>query len=399
MTRVLVLGASRYYLRTIRGLMDRGLSVVAVDRNAAAPGLQAAWRSAVCDIVDVDGVVAVAERHRVDGILPLNDLGVRTAALAAARLGLPGLDPDCIGRVTEKRAMRTAWHEAGIACPRFVHCPTPGGLPAAIAAIGLPCILKPARGIAGGSRGVVAILTPEQIAPMIAEHMVFARDEGHLVEELIQGDGEHSAEVVVGPAGPRVIAIGDKEKTPLPYRVDRAVLYPTRLAGAERAAADRAIEAAVSALGIRFGAAHIEFAMRGGAPVFFELGARAGGGGTPDPIIPYATGIDYMPAVARSHCGVPMGDLTPRRRRGCVYRFLMPPPGRVAAVTGLDRVRRTPDILDADVLVGPGDTVVRVAIGTDRSGFVIAGGPDREAADRLSRWGEDTIRIETSPAA
>ncbi len=47
-----------------------------------------------------------------------------------------------------------------------------------------------------------------------------------LIEEFIDGRHEHSAEVLVHEGVPYVIAISDKIKTPLPYRVDKAILIP-----------------------------------------------------------------------------------------------------------------------------------------------------------------------------
>ena len=57
MPSVLFVGAGRHQRRAIAQARDRGLRVVAVDRNASAPGLELADVAEVVDFADVDAVV------------------------------------------------------------------------------------------------------------------------------------------------------------------------------------------------------------------------------------------------------------------------------------------------------------------------------------------------------
>ncbi len=378
--RVLILGASRYYSASIAAAKRAGYEVVAVDRTPNSPGFAIADDSAVIDIVDVERVLRYATEQHVDGIVPLNDYGVPTAAAVAERLGLPGISSAVAERATRKSSMRACWIAAGVPCPRVELALTANEIPAAAQLVGYPCILKPAHGIGGASRGVVVVSTPAELASAISFSTSFYADQATLVESFVDSLMEHSAEVLIVSGEPEVLVIADKVKSPLPYRVDQSVLYPTVLTGADHARAVATVRSAVKAIGISLGAAHVELATTASGCVLFELGARPGGGGTPEPIVQWVTGRDYLADVVRSHVGDSLAPSERRALRGATYHFLTPAPGVVDRVEGLDAVRARTDVLDVDVLVAAGQTIAPVRVGTDRAGFVITGAETRDQA-------------------
>ena len=58
-----MVGAGRHQRRAIERARELGLRVVAVDRNADAPGLAAADEGEVVDFTDVEAVTEVGRRH------------------------------------------------------------------------------------------------------------------------------------------------------------------------------------------------------------------------------------------------------------------------------------------------------------------------------------------------
>jgi biotin carboxylase len=87
------------------------------------------------------------------------------------------------------------------------------------------------------------------------------------------------------------------------------------------------IKEAVRAIGIDFGAAHVELATTKDGFVLFELGARCGGGGTPEPIVPFVTGVDEFVETVRILSGDAPVNLKPKRNNGCSYHFITPKAG------------------------------------------------------------------------
>jgi biotin carboxylase len=390
---VMILGASRYYARSIEKARSIGYRVVAVDRNPDAEGFRAADAHAVVDITDRDGVLAAARSHRIDGIVPLNDFGVETAAHVAHHLRLVGISPETAARATRKTLMREAWDRAGLPQPRWRSARSVDDAMAAAAALAcFPLILKPADSHGGASRGVSVAHTADDLPAAIAFAMAAYGDPEIVIEEWIEGI-EHSVETVTWRGTTHVLAISDKVKTPLPYRVDKSVDYPTRLDPAELAALTAVVTAAVRSLGIAEGAAHVEACTTPSGPKLFELGARCGGGGTPDPIVPFVTGIDMLAEVVRLHAGDAPISLVPGAARGCCYRFLTPRAGVVRAVSGVGAVAAWPGVLDCAVTVAPGEPIRPVRVGGDRAGFVITGGPTRADAERLADRAEQEIHF------
>ena len=127
----------------------------------------------------------------------------------------------------------------------------------------------------------------------------------------------------------------------------------------------------------------------------FELGARCGGGGTPDPIVPFLTGIEMFRELVRiSISQKPQKLAPPLFMKGCVYGFLTPKPGIVKRNTGVQKVKTWRNILDRNTLVHEGEEVRPVRIGGGRAGFIIAGGENREEAIALADDAEACIHFE-----
>jgi biotin carboxylase len=172
------------------------------------------------------------------------------------------------------------------------------------------------------------------------------------------------------------------------------VIYPTIFEDEKLERIHEVAKLAVHALGINIGPAHIELCSTSDGPKLFELGARCGGGGTPDPIVPFLTGIEMFKEVVRIALGEKPQQLIPSYTKGCVYHFITPQPGRVRKITGLEGIRKWNNILDFEVFIGEGDEVQQVKTGGDRAGFIIAGGETREEAVSLTKQAEEQIRFE-----
>lgn len=388
--RLLVLGAGVSYTASIRAARRAGYEVVAIDQNEEAPGFEHADHAEPVDITDIEGALAVAREYEVGGVVPVNDYGVVTAARVARELDLVGIDPAVAETCTDKARMRRAWEEAGIPQPEFGVARTLAEAREHAVRIGYPLVTKPADSTGGGSRGVSLVDGPDGLPDAVAfAQSVYDDDDRVLIEKRATGT-EHSIEVVADGTGHRAVVVSDKEKTPPPYRVDKSVIYPTD--SDRRAEIERVAEAATAAVGVDIGAAHVELAFTDDGPKLFELGARTGGGATPDPIVPAVTGVDYFAEVATLYMGDP-ASFDPTRRDGATYRFLTPPPGRLSALRNVEEVRSWEDVLDCRIWVSPGDEITQVRVGGDRSGSVITHGDTREEAYDLADRAEDRIRF------
>jgi biotin carboxylase len=379
--RVLVLGAPRGVRASLTAARAAGFHVIAADASALAEGLIASHDAHIAAIDDADAVTMLAQRVGAHGIVATTDHAVRAAAAASTRLGLPGITPEAAECATSKQRMRARWQEVGLPQPLVEVVQDTRALHAAVARLGLPVVLKPANALGGGSRGIAMAHDARTLAEAMVAAQSAAPDGVVLVEQCMDARSEHSVELLLHSGVAYVLAIGDKIKTPPPYRVDMAVCYPTALSDAGSVAVGELAAAAARALGIVHGIVHVEIGVTPSGPQLFELGARCGGGATAAPVVPQATGIDEFVEACRLACGLEPAQRQPRWQRGVCYRFIAPQRGRTLSSQVLTSLRQMPGVLDADLWAADpvaGDAIVRT--GRDRIGAIVTVGTSRVEA-------------------
>ena len=132
-----------------------------------------------------------------------------------------------------------------------------------------------------------------------------------------------------------------------------------------------------------------------------ELAARLGGGHDAE-LCRVALGVDLNGAALSAALGeeIHATNLAPVARVGgaCV-RFLVPPPGELREVTGVEEAFAQEGIRGIRIYRRPGHRFEEFRRGADRAGAVLAVGESRqEALERASR-AEATIRFETDVEA
>jgi biotin carboxylase len=391
--KIIILGASRYYSKSIESARNAGYYVIALDRNPLSEGFKVADESYVCDIADEEGVLKIAADKGVSAIVPLNDVGVPVASYVAEKLNLIGLNKQSVIWATNKEEMRKRWIETGVPCPKVYVAEKTDDFYKGVEYVGYPCILKPAHGLGGASRGVIVVKEAAELENAIVFAQSFYDDKITLIETFIDAEYEHSAEVLIYKGTPHVIAISDKIKTPLPYRVDKNVLYPTLVVGERLEKLKKVICDAVMALNLNNGAAHVELATTKDGFCLFELGARCGGGGTPEPIVHFSTGINEFVELVRILAGDEPHQLTPIYNRGANYHFITPKPGTIKSVSGMEKIKSMQGVLDAEFLKSTGEIIAKVTVGTERSGFIIAVGETRDEAYKNAVEAESVLQI------
>ena len=392
--KIMILGASRYYIRSIIAAREMGCEVFVTDRNPRAEGFRYADFYEAVDIGNIEDSIKTAQKYKVDGVVAVNDFGVQTAAAIAANLGLPGIGTEVAKYATSKAWMRKIWKISGVPSARFEVIDSLERAYAAVEKLAVwPLIVKPADSRGGASRGVSKIEKIDQLKGAVDFAQSFYEDKEVVIEEFLDGI-EHSIEALTYDGVTHILAVSDKEKTAPPYRVDRSVIYPTVYEGEKLKRIHDAAQSAIKALGITRGAAHVEICSTNKGPKLIEVGARCGGGGTPDPIIPWLTGIEMFKETVRIALDQRPHRLEPLFMKGCVYRFLMPRPGKIRLISGIEDVKQVGGILDFEVLLKVGDEIRAVRTGGDRAGFIIAGGENREQAVRFADQAEECIRFE-----
>jgi biotin carboxylase len=176
-----------------------------------------------------------------------------------------------------------------------------------------------------------------------------------------------------------VLAIGQKVKSPEPYRVDFSVEYPAPLTQEALGKISDMCQKAIGLLGIEHGVAHVEFAYTQDGPKLFEIGARCGGGHTPL-IAKQVSGVNEFIEYCRISCGSAPENMRAQFQKGAAYRFLIFPEGEVTGIEIPEHLTGSDSVIDFILTVKKGDHIGAVKTTKDRLGCVVTKGETLEDA-------------------
>jgi len=342
---------------------------------------------------------ALAEAAPIAGVTSSSEYFIATAAEAARALGRPHPVPEAVRACRDKLAQRIALSQAGVPGPAFAAARTPAEAAAAAARLGYPVVVKPASGT--GSIAVRLCRDQAQVRAAAAYAYAYpdpALPPQHtvLVEEYLTG-AEYSAELI----DDQVVGITAKLLGGEPYFVEIGHDFPAPLGEAGTRAVGETAVAALRALGLGWGGAHVELRFSlPGPPRLVEVNPRLAGGMIPR-AIQAATGIDMIFHVVAAAAGRP----APLRREpgGCAsIRFLVArEEGTLIEVGGVAEAQELPGVVEVGVTAPLGQPVVPRHSFRDRLGYVIASAAGHAEAARIAEAALAllTARIAPAPSA
>ena len=334
----------------------------------------------------------------VTGVTSSSEYHVATAGEVARALGRPHPDPDAVRACRDKRRQRTRLAEAGVPCPGFAAARTPAEAVAAAGRIGMPVVVKPVAG--SGSIGVRRCATAAEVdaaARYVLEAdpaaLALPAQDAVLVEEYLAGP-EFSVETF----DDRVVGVTGKHLGPEPWFVETGHDFPARL---DRAAADAVggtAVAALRALGLGWGAAHVEVRATASGPRIVEVNPRLAGGMIPR-MVTEALGVDLIALQVARAAGRPAVP-APTRTVAASIRFLVAvTEGRLEEVVGLDAARAVPGVVEVGLTAEPGRDVVLRRSFQDRLAWVVASAGDGSVAARAADDGVRALEARIAPAS
>jgi biotin carboxylase len=386
---VLFIGAGRHQRRALQRVKELGARVVAVDRNADAPGFDVADVGETVDFADVASVVEVGRRHGVAGVMTFAaDRAVPVVAAVAESLALPGIGGETAHLMTNKIAMRRQLAEAGVSQPRFAALRHVREVKAAADAVGFPAVLKPAD--SAGQRGLFLVRSVDDVERRLHASLSQSVEEEAILESYHPGL-EVNGLLVARDGQVSVLTLSDRRRPPgVGFGVALAHVYPSTLFGDALDAVEQVGRSTVHALGLENGIAYPQVIWGDdGIARLIEVAARIPAGQM-DAVARYGVGVDLIEIALHQALGLPVPDelVEPRVQQPMAISFLTAEPGplptgRLVRVSGLDRVRSFPGVVEADLYFQDGETIRPVQVDGDRRGFVIAlGATNLDAVER-----------------
>jgi len=326
MKRVLLLGGAMQQIPIIRKAKEMGLYAITCDYLPENPGHALADEYHNVSTTDLEGVLDLAKRLKIDGIVAYaSDPAAPTAAYVAEKLGLPGNPYDSVRLCTEKDLFRAFLKEHGFNCPRARGYRTFEEAAAEIDRFAFPVMVKPVD--SSGSKGVVKIFSPAELKAAVEEALSYSRGKRFIVEEFIvkkgyqvSGDGfsvdgklvftSYGNELYSAAGGTReYVALGE--------------FWPSLLTPEQKQKVDDELQRLITALGMRTCAYNIEVILdEQDTPYVLELGPRNGGSYIPQ-LIQYATGVDLVEYTLRGALGEDCSGLGMAETRGIWSNYMI----------------------------------------------------------------------------
>ena len=224
----------------------------------------------------------IARRHKLHGVVALEEFDVITAGLVREHLRLPGMTSSEARLFRDKLAMRGAAHAAGIRVPEFVGATNFQEIGEYMARVPAPWVLKPRTDVSAigirklhDAEGVWRAIDELDARPRPHERASF-----HLLERFVAGEVFHVDSIVCG-GEVKFAGVSRYGRPPMNVAHDGGVFISHSLEhdAAERSELLDMNRRVINALGLRRGATHAEF-IRGaedGEFYFLEIAARVGG--------------------------------------------------------------------------------------------------------------------------
>jgi biotin carboxylase len=381
---LLVLAASKYQLRTIHTAKRLGYRVITTDNVPGNPGHALADRAYATDTTDLEGVLSIARRERIDGVIaPCTDVAVPTAAYVASRLQLPGPPYESASIVCNKARFRRFLVQHGLPAPQ-THDISDSHRPDASLLEDGAWVMKPDR--SSGAKGVFIVDSAAAFQARLADTLACSPSRQGVLERFIDGF-QGTCEGILRHGRIAHAFFLDRQTVAPPYAATAGHHVPSVLDEAQRAALLDQLQQLWRLLGVTDGPFDCDFVVGSDQVYVLEMTPRLGGNSI-SALLQVATGgFDLVEYAARRACGEdpPLPETIPLLPTAIAILGTSAS-GRLAFDAGeLAALGREPWVESIALDVVSGAPVEAFTNGRQRVGEAMVRGTDRASLDQHVR--------------
>ena len=392
---LLIIGGGVFQVPAIKTAKSMGLKVVVTDYNREAEGMLLADYPIEVSTRNINLTVNTAKQfHRtcpLDGVMTVGTDASQTVAAVADALNLPGIPFEVAERATDKIKMRQVLKEKGVPVPDFRPIWTLEECQQAIQDMPLPLVIKPCDNM--GARGVRKIERLDDLISAFREAKEASISGKLILEEFMEGP-ELSLDALVFEDSIHITGVADRIIERAPYFVEIGHTLPSALPEKQQAKAVAVFKQAISALGIDIGAAKGDIKITPEGPKIVEIAARLSGGWMSAYTYPLSTGVNLYKAAIQIALGETPTDLKPKTSLVSAERSLLPPPGKILSIQGVEEARKIKGVKEIILMKEAGDMAEEPRSNMGKVGYVITVGKTREEAIRINDLARETLKIE-----
>ncbi|TIP51018.1 MAG: ATP-grasp domain-containing protein [Mesorhizobium sp.] len=347
-----------------------------------------------------DELIGVATKlSRLAGIYSSSEYFVEAASRVATAIGLPAANPEAIATCRNKWKQAAELRRQSITIPETGLATSVSDVEKILAQVTLPVVVKPVSG--SGSSGVrlcdsaaAAIKAFESARGALLDQVDLPSPD-ILIQQYVEGK-EYSAEIIAYNGALHCLGILAKHKGPAPCFVEVGHDFPAPLPEPSRQELASFAAGAVSALGLNFGPAHVEFVITDSGPVIIEVNPRLAGGMIPV-MLTHALGTSILDMVIELYAGEGFTPPRASARAGAIRFQLVHRSGKLKR---LDFSRKPdPTTPEAGLLKSEGVEVKINDDFRDRVAYAIGVADELNAAVAAAQRMIDSIVIEIETAS
>ncbi len=398
---ILLLGAGAEQQIAIELAKEMGYRVVAADGNPKAPGLALADVAIADDIKNIEKMIEVGKKHKVDGVMTHGVEIPHIISRIAKALNLPGIDPEIADRTTFKSERIKYLKRAGINVPEFVAVKTVSEAKKAAKKIGYPVVIKPTDN--AGARGVKVVNNAAELEKAFNESLGYSHNREILIEQLLSGL-EISTESLVYNGKIYTTGFGDRNYSRniefYPYFVEDGHNVPSALPAETQRKIISEVEKTIRALGITWGVAKGDILVNKSDDKVYvlEMASRTSGGWFCAGTVPLATGVHILKPLIKMSVGDPVdeNDLKPTKDLAACQRYVIPSrDGTFIRIEGVKKAGKMPGVEMLVIFKQPkrGELIHKSTNHSERFGQLIAVGKDVKDATKKCEEAISCIRV------
>jgi predicted ATP-grasp superfamily ATP-dependent carboligase len=372
MNYLVVCTSGKWQIPIIRKAKSRGLTCIAIDENANAPGFEHADHVIVAELSDLPYIVGEI-RKITDQILGAisfcSDAGISLAQALNRDFQCPSRLIFVTENAMNKVSQRRLWKKNHIAQPNFEVFTSPELAQLHGSTANFPLVVKPSD--SSGSRGVTIVNHRSDLREAVESGFRFSKTGEIIIEDFMVGT-EYTVEVLAIDGKVHVLLITRKVKV---SERTRTVSRELRSISPEHHLYQKISELAVSAfnsLGINNSPGHLEMIVdeEVGPVGVVEAAFRGGGFNLADRLVQLTTGFDLTdsclyPYLDERKSVVEIG-YTPS-----VLFFRPTQRGKLVKISGLDKASEIQGV-EIEILAVPGEVYADPTTDGDRLCTIIA---------------------------
>lgn len=358
--KIMMLGGNYFQMTATKAAKELGCHVISVDYLPSNPAHKYADEYYNVSTTDMQAVLELAEKLRIDGIVSYaSDVSAPTAAYVAEKLHLPTNPYESVLKLTRKDLIRPFMEKHKFNVPKGKSFTEKKEAFDFFKSIKKPAMVKPVD--ASGSKGVSKIWSEEEFDTAYNSAQEYSRSGIVIVEEFLQREGYQIAGDGFLVNGELVFAglmneHFDRKINPL---VPIGESYPSVLPEYLREKAKAEIQRLMSLLGMHMGALNLDFIIDEYEDVYIlEIGPRNGGNLITD-AIKLAVGVDLAKYTILAALGEDCSGLKEENLKQYVSSFVIhsAQEGNFRKVKIKQDIEK--DIVLKDVFVKPGEKIHR----------------------------------------